>query len=298
MDEAVNMDPGGARVWTVLTLELAVDQLEPVADRLREHFGMEPVQLERPETAHGWLELYFDAPAPARAAEQWVRAAVPAVRAAVLRRCDSRDWHAFWRTHFRTHTVGRRLLVCPAWDAEAPLEEGRSRLLIVPGLSFGTGEHLTTRFCLEMIDRLTVPSGPCCSLWDVGCGSGILAVAGALLGMETVLGTDSDPVCLDQSRANAALNGVSGRTDWRRQDILAAPADGAGGPYDLVCANLFASLLMQSAERLWAETGAYLALSGIREVEVDAVAATFARLGAREVVRDGDGAWAGLLFKR
>ncbi len=283
-----------SRAWYVLTLAVAPDEAELLAERIREQFQLEPVQLDRPGGAHTWLELYFEREEALQPVAERIRATIPVAGIAV-RRCDSRDWQAFWQLHFKAQPVGKRLLICPAWEESAGADTVRHTLRIVPGLSFGTGDHFTTRFCLETIDQLA-PPGPCRTLWDVGCGSGILAVAGALLGMERVLGTDNDPVCLTQSAENAALNGVDRVTSWRKADM----GEGAGGagPFDLVCANLYAALLIDAAPVLWEAAARYLVVSGVRESEADAVAESLVSLGAREIVRDGDGAWAGLLFQR
>ncbi len=280
--------------WYVLTLAVHPDQAEWIADRIRERFAIEPVQLERPGGAQAWVEIYFEREDEIRPVEEALKKECP-ILASAVRTCDSRDWQAFWQLHFKARNVGKRLRIVPAWELLEHREPDRRTLRIVPGLSFGTGEHFSTRFCLEMIDRLA-PPGPCRSMWDVGCGSGILGVAGALLDMDSVLGTDNDAVCLTQAAENAALNGVRRKTTWRQADITEA-RDG-GESFDLVCANLFANLLMETASVLWSATGRYLVLSGIREFEVDAVAETFIRFGAQEVVRDGDGDWAGLLFAR
>lgn len=282
-------------VWHVCSVQVPAELAETVADYLRLEGDCEPVQLERPGTGPVWLEAYFAEPTTAATLCNRVAAHVPGVTACV-RRCDARDWDQFWRLHFKARPVGRRLFCCPDWETPPPLAADRRVLRMVPGLSFGTGEHFTTRFALEMIDQLAVPAGACRSLWDVGCGSGILAVAGALLGMAPVHGTDNDPVCLQQARANAERNQVADRVTWRQADILQARRDDQR--YDCVCANLFGHLLQQAADNLWRATRYYLVLSGIRETEADQVADTFIKCGAREIVRDGDGEWTGILLGR
>ncbi len=282
--------------WHVCCLQVACEVAEEMATYIREHWPVEPVQLERPGHAMVWLECYFpDAASAAQMRAEWVRA-FPSIVVAT-RRCDARDWDQFWRLHFKPHPIGRYLYCCPEWETPPALEPERRLLKIVPGLSFGTGEHFTTRFALEMIDRLTPATGAARSLWDVGCGSGILAVAAALLGWSPIYGTDHDATCLTQSVANAALNNVGERIEWGVDDIL-TPATVPLARVDVVCANLFGTLLIKAASRLWDATDHYLVLSGIREQEVDTVADTFVALGAHEVVRDGDGDWAGILLRR
>lgn len=283
------------QAWHVLSMTVPIEQAEWLAEQLREQFGVEPVQLERPQSLHAWLEIYGDCDEAIRALAIRIEKEAYPVLALAVRTCDARDWRAFWQLHFKPRAVGQRLMICPDWEIPDDAASDRCILRMVPGLSFGTGEHFTTRFCLEMIDRMA-PPGPCRTMWDIGCGSGILGVAAALLGMESVLGTDHDPVCVVQAEENACLNGVNKITTWRAGDLTENRVD--AGRYDLVCANVYASLLMQAREAVWSAVGRYLVLSGIREFEADAVADTYLSAGAKEVVRDGDGEWAGLLLER
>lgn len=282
------------REWWVITFEVVNEEAESFADLLREKYDLDPVELERPESDHTWIECYFD---DEDAARDWLDrlAQEKPVRAQSLRRCAAKDWSTFWRLHFKAGPVGDRLWCRPEWEPEAVAPDGRTTLIMSPGLSFGTGDHFTTRFCMEAIEQWA-PPGPCRSMWDAGCGSGILGIAGALLGMDRVLGTDFDPYCVSHARENAQLNGVADVTEWRQEDIT-VPLRG-DRKMDLVCANLFSSLLIQVASTLWNATGKQLVLSGIRESEVDEVAEAFSQRGARERVRDGDGEWAGLVFDR
>jgi ribosomal protein L11 methyltransferase len=249
------------------------------------------VQLERPGAQHCWLDLYFDSAAHAALARH-VLVDDPRVRALSVRHLTTRDWDAMWKQHFRRHLVGRRLEVCPHWEAGSPVPEGRVRLEVYPGMSFGTGEHFTTRFCLETIEELCQKSSPR-TLLDVGTGSGILAVAAALLGIEHVEGTDLDEVILGSARHHARRNGVAARIEFRVEDVREmAPT----GRFDIVCANLYASVLFDGAPALVRATDEHLVVTGLRDAEADGVAAAFAGQGAREVARDGNGEWVGLLF--
>jgi ribosomal protein L11 methyltransferase len=167
-------------------------------------------------------------------------------------------------------------------------------VVINPGLSFGTGDHFTTRFCLEMIDSLSLPQAPA-SFLDVGTGSGILAIAAARLGARRVVATDNDERALEHARANAKLNGMSKRIRWVVSDIT-ADALPTGG-FDIVCANLYGTLLAGVAPALVRAAKKRLILSGIREQETDMVSDAFIEAGARETVRDGNGEWSGLVFE-
>ena len=128
---------------------------------------------------------------------------------------------------------------------------------------------------------------------DIGTGSGVLAIAAVKLGVEQALGVDFDPICIECSMENALANGVAGQTEFRQHDITDGWPD---EKYDIVCANIYSSLLIDNAATLLRIAGKYLLLTGIREVELDSVADTFVRLGGREIVRDCDSEWGGLVM--
>jgi ribosomal protein L11 methyltransferase len=185
--------------------------------------------------------------------------------------------------------IGQNLRVVPPWLAG---QSDRIELVINPGLSFGTGNHFTTRFCLEQLDRF-VPQSGAKTMLDVGTGSGVLAIAAVKLGAGQALGVDFDPICVECSIENAEANGVAKQTAFRQHDITDGWPD---EKYDIVCANIYSTLLIDNAATLLRIAGKYLLLTGIREMELDGVADTFVQLGGREIVRDSDNEWGGLVF--
>lgn len=321
----------------VLSVETTMNTAEAVEEYLRASFQREPVEWSRPGSEHARIEVYFDRGNEAILAGELLRARFPEVRI-TLRPCREEDWATWWRRHFKPHAVGRRLLICPAWDRERVDAKGRCVILIHPGLSFGTGDHFTTRFCLEMIDHLCEIEQPD-SLLDVGCGSGILAITAARLGVPRVTGIDNDPESIRQSRHNAIRNGVGDRIDWREGSLVDTLPNNPPGPkheapstkhvppntrgsgpnneshitnnhgnrhakaqkqggYHIVCANLYASLLIDGAPGLARASSRHLVLSGIQTAETDAVADAFVPLGFHERVRYGDAEWSGLLMEK
>jgi ribosomal protein L11 methyltransferase len=177
------------------------------------------------------------------------------------------DWEAAFRLHHRPLVIGRRLLVAPPWDV--PDAPDREVLVIEPGMAFGTGQHDTTRTCLEEIET-AVAEGQVRSALDVGTGSGVLAMALARLGVPRVVALDLDAGVLPLARENLARNGAGAV-------LLAAGTVGAvRGRFDLVVANLLADALIDEASALAATVapGGRLIVSGILDSQADTVAAT------------------------
>ena len=276
---------GGA----ILTLMIAQSAAEPISDWVAENLGRTVVELKKPGGVECALEIYFDntieAEIAARALEQFP------VKGRAIREYAAEEWAESWKKHFKPMDIGQRLRVVPPWLEG---QSDRTELVINPGLSFGTGNHFTTRFCLEQLDRF-VPQSGAKTMLDIGTGSGVLAIAAVKLGVEQALGVDFDPICVECSIENAQANGVAEQTSFRQHDITDGWPD---EKYDIVCANIYSSLLIDNAATLLRIAGKYLMLTGIREMELDGVADTFVRLGGREIVRDSDSEWGGLVMAR
>jgi ribosomal protein L11 methyltransferase len=195
------------------------------------------------------------------------------------------DWAERWRQFHRPLVLDKRLRVRPPWEGPGPEPLD---LVIDPGQAFGTGAHPTTWLCLELMLGLPAPAGP---FVDLGCGSGVLAIAAANLGFAPVLALDFDPAAIDATRENAARNRVE--LDARRFDLRAerVPARGT------VAANLLAPLLRQWARDEDVRAVRVIA-SGLLEHEGDDVVAAFAQRGLRERDRRSGGGWLALLLER
>ena len=196
------------------------------------------------------------------------------------------DWDERWKAFHQPVQVGE-LYVRPPW---APPRDGLHDVVIDPAQAFGTGAHPTTRLCLELLLELE-PRG---ALVDVGCGSGVLAIAAARLGWAPVLGIDHERESVQATLDNAAANGVA--VQARRHDLLRdGPAPGA----PIVMANLLRPLLLRVAADGFAGTEPdVLVASGLLAREGDEVAAAFAQLGLREAARRCRGEWVALLLRR
>jgi ribosomal protein L11 methyltransferase len=201
------------------------------------------------------------------------------------------DWTDAWRQHYVAQRIGR-VVVVPSWVDE-PLRAGETAVRIDPGMAFGTGLHPTTRGCLALLQEVEpMPA----RVLDVGCGSGILALAAVRLGADAALALDTDPLAIEATRANAALNGMADRV-VARQGSLAASSDDA---YPLVLANLVAAILVELAPRLAAHTadGGTLVAGGIiatRGAEVRS-ALDGAGFAVRRAIDDGE--WLSLRLER
>jgi ribosomal protein L11 methyltransferase len=195
------------------------------------------------------------------------------------------DWAERWKRFHVPVLVGGRIWVRPPWAEEA-IRPGVLDLVIDPGRAFGTGSHPTTRLCLELLLELE-PSG---SLADLGCGSGVLAIAAARLGFEPVAAVDSDAGAVEATAANARANGVALDRVERLNLREKAPQEA-----DVVTANLMRPLLLRVAD-LMPERPRALIASGLLEDEADEVAAAFDSLAERQ--RLVDRGWAALLLAR
>jgi ribosomal protein L11 methyltransferase len=267
---------------------------DDLAEALAAQWGQAPAQMQRPGSTTACLDLYFPDEVQARLALAAVTAGEPRVRAATVHRTDPAQWEAAFRRQFPIREIGARLRIVPVWERDAAPADHRINLYIDPGLSFGTGTHFTTAFCLEMMDGLWQASPPS-SFLDVGTGSGLLAIAAARLGCGRVAALEADEDVLPYARRNFALNGVDEAIALRRATVGVDAVTESG---ELVCANLVGATLLACASELTRAADRVLVMSGIREAEADAVAGVYGEAGWREQCRDGDGEWTGLMMER
>ena len=152
------------------------------------------------------------------------------------------DWENNWKQFYKPMEIGSRLLVVPEWEEAA--DPTRVKLVLNPGLTFGTGSHATTRLCLQALDT-HIHGGE--RVLDLGCGSGILSIAALRLGAESAFACDIDEKCVDVAYENAALNGIGkDRYTVRWGNVLtdAALRQEMGAGYDIVVANIVADVIM------------------------------------------------------
>jgi ribosomal protein L11 methyltransferase len=201
------------------------------------------------------------------------------------------DWAEAWKAHFPVLRVGRRIVVKPTWRRHRAAPDDVV-LALDPGMAFGTGLHPTTRLCLAGIEAAAdrgLLGGA--RVLDVGCGSGILAIAAAKLGAATVLGVDSDPIAVEATATNAARNLLDDRIVARVGSLPSGEA-----AFDVVLANLIASVLIELAPLLRDELrpGGVVLASGIFVDREGDVRAAFGAVGLDVTTRTADGEWVAL----
>ena len=245
------------------------------------------------EETSATMQIFLPDPADApRAAEALVAAGriVGLELAPVTGSIPDEDWKFSYRKHFKVEVISPRLVVRPPWESVAPVP-GQKVLTLDPGIAFGTGQHPTTRACLDALAAEDAGR----TFLDVGCGSGILAIAAALEGFREVRGFDNDPDAVRNANENAAANGLGAlffEGDLSAPDVTA--------PADVVAANVLAPVLVRFAREVGAfvNPGGRLILSGILDEQYGEVRDAYAALGFAEISSRLIGEWRTGLFSR
>ena len=209
---------------------------------------------------------------------------------ASFKRLPRENWAESWKKHFRPIEAGPALLVTPSWSKKSP-RKNQAVVVLDPGLSFGTGQHATTGFCLRQLVHCQ-KDGQARSFLDIGTGSGILAIAAAKLGYTPAEAFDFDPESVRVARANARQNGVARRIKISQADLTKLPLR-SREKFDLVCANLISTLLLAERRRIvnrLASNGV-LVLAGILAREFAEVQRAYEALGFKLVAARTEKEW-------
>ena len=336
--------------WMELSVEVDPEAVEPVSELLSQagynrgvvvdrpiipgddgpEFSYDP---SRPVTLRTYLPVDDQAEATRARLEQalWHLGRMRPVGPLRVRQVAEEDWANAWKQHYSVQRIGERTVIVPSWLDYAPRPDDIV-LRLDPGMAFGTGLHPTTRLCLALLEPYVRPGA---AVLDLGCGSGILAIAAARLGAGAVLALDNDPIAVAAARENVARNevgsvvqvaegslgtgaalghwlgasvdqatGRSGDEKASSDSIVRPPALPAtpppSGPFDLIVANIIATVLVALAEDLAAALApdGLLISSGIIAEREDEVALAYAAAGLERVARRQESDWVALVHRR
>ena len=202
-----------------------------------------------------------------------------------FRKVNEQDWANEWKQYFHVTHVGKSLVIKPSWE-EYSAKEGEHVIEIDPGMAFGTGTHHTTNMMMERLEKVITPEA---EVFDVGTGSGILAIASAMLGAKSVKAVDIDAVAVRVARENVADNGLTEQIEVREGDLL----HGTEGKADVIIANIIADIiimLLKDIPQKLNDDGIFLA-SGIIEERVPDIEAEAQKQGLVVDAIDHRGGW-------
>jgi len=299
--------------WLEFTLLVPAADVEAAAEALRRHcpggVSIEepilPVDREegyafdpgRPATVRAYLPRQVDLTRRRRALRRDL-ATLGLASAMRTRWRREEEWAEAWKRFFGVERVGRRLVVCPTWIDYAPRAE-EVVIRLDPGTAFGTGQHPTTRLCLEALESRLRPGE---KVLDLGTGSGILAIVAAPLGAARVIALDNDPVAVGVARQNVAVNGVEGRVrvlEGSLGDAGPLP-DADASRFGMVLANISTAGITEVAPALARAlaSGGTLVVSGIGDASVEVCRGAMEKAGLtilEQADRDG---WCALICTR
>jgi ribosomal protein L11 methyltransferase len=278
--------------WLRISLETNGELAEAVADVLARsvpggvaveasHPGSPPADHQAPVRITAYLPLDEEAPARRRAIEEglWHLSQIAPLPEAEFSEVEAQDWAETWKERYRPMPIGERLLIVPSWLA--PPTSARLPLVLDPGMAFGTGTHPSTQQCLLALERHLVPGS---TVIDLGCGSGILAIAAARLGALRVLALDIDPLAIEATRENCRRNTAADtvRVELGSLDDLGAPRFAGYRPADVLLANILAPVLIDMLTAGLADPirpGGLAILSGILDGQLPDVLARAQAVG-------------------
>ena len=330
--------------WLELSVDVEPEAVESISELLAQHGYNGGVVIDQPIiTGADGPEYTFDTSRPVtlrtyipldeRAEETrqrieqalWHFGQMRAVGPLSVRSLEEEDWANAWKQHYTIQHIGARTVIVPSWLEYAPVP-GDIVLKLDPGMAFGTGLHPTTQLCVGFVEQYVQPG---MAVIDLGCGSGILAIAAAKLGA-TVLALDTDPIAVTATRENAARNGETAQItvaegsigagaamghwlNWNQEprtknqeaidDRFSVDPAGARSQFlqvDLIVANIIARVLAALAHDMAAvlKTDGVLIASGIIAEREREVAEAFAAAGLAPLERKQQDDWVALVYRR
>lgn len=307
--------------WTEVSLQTTHEQADTIADILysagAQGVAMEdPLLINRLRTSGTWelcdipeqqnteivtVTAYYPDDEKLQQRLAFIEREIEAVEERIGQKCllgnplfrtlCEQDWANEWKQYFHVTHAGKRLVIKPSWEGYEPKPE-ELVIEIDPGMAFGTGTHHTTAMCMELLEDVITPQA---EVFDVGTGSGILAVAAAKLGAKSITAVDIDATAVRIARENIAANGLSGAITVKEGDLL----HGTEGKADVIIANIIADIiimLVQDIPQKLKSSGKFLASGIIAEREAD-VAAAARQHGLKVIEVKHRGGWSAMLME-
>jgi ribosomal protein L11 methyltransferase len=264
--------------WVEVALTVTPEQAEAVAEVLGRYTregvvieqladqetGQENTILKPEVRVYGYFFNDESVPSRKKQVEEslWYLSRIQPLPPVEYREIFDQDWMEAWKKHYEPVTIGSHLVILPAWvEKEFP---GRLPIRINPGMAFGTGTHPTTQLCLEFLESLVKPGQ---TVFDIGCGSGILSAGAVILGAGRVIAVDIDPASVQSTAENCGLNHAADKVEIARGSAELIRSGKFGViQARLVVANILASVILVLLEEKLAdlvEPGGHLILSGI-----------------------------------
>lgn len=299
--------------WIELSVEVDHEAVEPVVELFSRYGYNEGVVIEEPFTQdRDGDNVRVDISRPFRIRtfipqESFDASALDSIRTGIwhlgqlrgigeltVETRNEEDWANAWKAHYKPVRVGIRVVVRPPWQTYDPGDDDIV-VLLDPGMAFGTGTHPTTQTALRLLETLELDGR---TVFDVGTGSGIIAIAAAKLGARKVDGVDIDPVSVRQAQTNIDLNGVRDTVTIWQSGMEAT--DSTLPTYDIVVANIIARVLVDISEQIAASVDAAgtLVLSGIIDSKEQSVIDCYAALGFEMIDRQQIEDWIGHIWRR
>jgi ribosomal protein L11 methyltransferase len=317
--------------WLELSVDVEPEAVESISELLAQHGYNGGVVIDqpiitgadgpeytydtsRPVTLRTYIPLDAQAEEIRQRLEQalWHFGQMRAVGSLSARPLEEEDWANAWKQHYTIQRIGARTVIVPSWLEYNP-QPGDIVLKLDPGMAFGTGLHPTTQLCVGFLEQYVAPG---MAAIDLGCGSGILAIAAAKLGA-TVLALDTDPIAVTATRENVERNGESARVTtaegslgagaqmghwlgWDVQGSNVQTFERSSVQCDLIAANIIARVLAVLAHDMAGalKPGGLLIASGIIAEREHEVAAAFAEAGLAPLDRKQEGDWVALVYRK
>lgn len=202
------------------------------------------------------------------------------------------DWANSWKKYYKPKKIGQKIVVKPTWEEYIP-NEGEKIVELDPGMAFGTGTHETTTMCTRLLEKYVKDES---TVYDIGCGSGILSIVAAKLGAKEVTGVDIDEVAYKVSKSNVELNSVKDIVEIKHGNLM----DVIGGKADIVVANIIAEIikLLSKDIGIFMKPEAKFIASGIILDKVDEVAQELGKNGLKVITIERLGEWAAIVSEK